>query len=53
MINILKMLFPATTREILGEGIITGWGEGYQAAIKDILVFKDKIYTVRLLCMAI
>ena len=33
----LCFLFPSTTRAI--------YGEGYQSAIKDILVFKDKIYT--------
>ena len=34
---IIRYLFPSTHRAIRGEG--------YQAAIKDILVFKDKIYT--------
>lgn len=34
---IIRYLFPVTYRAIRGEG--------YQAAIKDILVFKDKIYT--------
>ena len=33
---IIRYLFPSTHRAIRGEG--------YQAAIKDILVFKDKIY---------
>ena len=34
---IIFYLLPSTYRAIRGEG--------YQAAIKDILVFKDKIYT--------
>ena len=34
---IIRYLCPTTYRAIRGEG--------YQAAIKDILVFKDRIYT--------
>ena len=37
MINLLRKLFPTATAALRGEG--------YQAAIKDILVSKDKIYT--------
>lgn len=41
MVKILSFLFPATITAIKA----TGYQTGYQEAIKDILVFKDKIYT--------
>jgi hypothetical protein len=37
MITLIRRLFPSVAQAL--------YGEGYQAAIKDILVFKDKIYT--------
>lgn len=37
MKKILCWLFPSITQAL--------HGEGYQEAIRDILVFKDKIYT--------
>jgi len=37
MINVICFLFPSVVSALRGEG--------YQNAIKDILVFKDKIYT--------
>ena len=37
MIKVICFLFPSVVSALRGEG--------YQNAIKDILVFKDKIYT--------
>ena len=34
---VVRHLFPSVARSFIGEG--------YEKAIKDILVFKDKIYT--------